>query len=106
MYAISTCNQLVLNVEQVRNEAAEDFLKLLKEWRKLCLKFSLISSTDPTESISDLKDEEDGDESDDADENDSDGSEIPPEEFEVEEFLAICFGDPKEVKASSLHLKV
>lgn len=90
----------------MRNEAAEDFLKLLIEWRKLCQKFSLISSTEPIESDGDSEDEEeDGDENDDAD-GDSDGSEIPPEEFEVGEFLAICYGDPKGLETSALHLKV
>ncbi|ESQ35713.1 hypothetical protein EUTSA_v10006850mg [Eutrema salsugineum] len=100
------CDSLRLNhpETEVRNEAAEDFLRLLKEWRKLCIKFALISSTEPIES--DGEEEEDGDENDDADE-DSDGSEIPPEEFEVDEFLDICFGDPNGSKeASALHLKV
>lgn len=87
----------------MRNEAAEDFLKLLIEWRKLCQKFSLITCAEPIEPDSDS--EEDGDDNDDAD-ADNDSSEIPPEEFEVEEFLAICYGDPKGIKASALHLKV
>lgn len=103
---VHTCDQLILNVEQVRNEAAEDFLKLLIEWRKLCQKFGLISSTEVIESDGDSEDEEeDGDENDDAD-GDS-GSEIPPEEFEVDKFLDICFGNPNGLKeASALHLKV
>lgn len=91
----------------MRNEAAEDFLKLLIEWRKLCQKFALISSTEVIESDGDSEDEEeDGDVNDDAD-GDSSGSEIPPEEFEVDKFLDICFGNPKGLKeASALHLKV
>lgn len=91
----------------MRNEAAEDFLKLLIEWRKLCQKFGLISTTEVIESDDDSEDEEeDGDENDDAD-GDSSGSEIPPEEFEVDKFLDICFGNPNGLKAeSALHLKV
>nr|VDC65462.1 unnamed protein product [Brassica rapa] len=104
------CDSLRLNhpeTEQVRNEAAEDFLKLLIEWRKLCQKFGLISSTEVIESDGDSEDEEeDGDENDDAD-GDSNGSDIPPEEFEVDKFLDICFGNPNGLKAASeLHLKV
>ncbi|ESQ27964.1 hypothetical protein EUTSA_v10018159mg [Eutrema salsugineum] len=104
------CASLKLNhpETEVRNEAAEDFLRLLKEWRKLCLKFALISSTEKIESDKDLEDEEeDGDKKDDA-YGDSDESDIPPGEFEVEKFVAICFGNPNEVKDASsvLHLKV
>ncbi|KAJ4915432.1 putative DNA (cytosine-5)-methyltransferase CMT1 [Raphanus sativus] len=103
------CDSLRLNhpETEVRNEAAEDFLKLLIEWRKLCQKFALISSTEVIESDGDSEDEEeDGDVNDDAD-GDSSGSEIPPEEFEVDKFLDICFGNPKGLKeASALHLKV
>ncbi|KAF3588489.1 hypothetical protein F2Q69_00026370 [Brassica cretica] len=102
------CDSLRLNhpETEVRNEAAEDFLKLLIEWRKLCHKFGLISSTEVLESDGDSEDEEeDGDENDDAD-GDSSGSEIPPEEFEVDKFLDICFGNPNGLKAeSALHLK-
>ncbi|KAL0794499.1 hypothetical protein Bca101_065876 [Brassica carinata] len=103
------CDSLRLNhpETEVRNEAAEDFLKLLIEWRRLCQKFALISSTEVIESDGDSEDEEeDGDENDDAD-GDSSGSEIPPEEFEVDKFLDICFGNPNGLKeASALHLKV
>ncbi|CAH8372234.1 unnamed protein product [Eruca vesicaria subsp. sativa] len=46
------CDSLRLNhpETEVRNEAAEDFLILLIEWRKLCQKFGLISSTEVIES--------------------------------------------------------
>ncbi|CAN7020103.1 hypothetical protein IGI04_021808 [Brassica rapa subsp. trilocularis] len=103
------CDSLRLNhpETEVRNEAAEDFLKLLIEWRKLCQKFGLISTTEVIESDGDSEDEEeDGDENDDAD-GDSNGSDIPPEEFEVDKFLDICFGNPNGLKAeSAFHLKV
>ncbi|KAF8090686.1 hypothetical protein N665_0469s0021 [Sinapis alba] len=104
------CDSLRLNhpETEVRNEAAEDFLRLLIEWKKLCQKFGLISSTEVIESDGDSEDEEEevGDENDDAD-GDSNGSDIPPEEFEVDKFLDICFGNPNGLKAASaLHLKV
>ncbi|PPR99885.1 hypothetical protein GOBAR_AA20774 [Gossypium barbadense] len=37
---------------KVRNEAAEDFLCLLKEWEKLCQKFSLLEPNKPSETVS------------------------------------------------------
>ncbi|XP_023643751.1 putative DNA (cytosine-5)-methyltransferase CMT1 isoform X1 [Capsella rubella] len=89
---------------EVRNEAAEDFLILLKEWKKLCEKFSLISMTEPMESISELEDEE-GDEDEDIDET-SIGTELSPGEFEVQEFSAIVYGDPNRKGEKSLHLRV
>ncbi|XP_010429915.1 PREDICTED: putative DNA (cytosine-5)-methyltransferase CMT1 isoform X2 [Camelina sativa] len=102
----SACDSLRLNhpETEVRNEAAEDFLVLLKEWKKLCEKFSLISSTEPKESISELEAEE-GDEEDDIDETSID-TELSPGEFEVQEFRDIAFGDPNDKGEKSLHLKV
>lgn len=89
---------------QVRNEAAEDFLALLKEWKRLCEKFSLVSSTEPVESISELEDEE-VEENDDIDEA-STGAELEPGEFEVEKFLGIMFGDPQGTGEKTLQLMV
>ncbi|KAG7590783.1 Chromo/chromo shadow domain [Arabidopsis suecica] len=89
---------------EVRNEAAEDFLILLKEWKRLCERFSLISSTEPMESISELEDEE-SDENDDIDEA-STGMELSAGEFEVEKFVGIVFGDPKGTGEKTLLLKV
>ncbi|EFH65535.1 hypothetical protein ARALYDRAFT_895912 [Arabidopsis lyrata subsp. lyrata] len=88
---------------EVRNEAAEDFLILLKEWKRLCERFSLSSSTEPMESISELEDEE-SDENDDIDEA-STGMELSAGEFEVEKFVGIVFGDPKGTGEKTLHLK-
>ncbi|VVB18330.1 unnamed protein product [Arabis nemorensis] len=98
----SACASLKLNhpETEVRNEAVEDFLILLIEWRKLCQKLLLIPSNEPIEPDSD------SDEDEEEEDGDNDSSEIQPEEFEVEEFLAICYGDPKKVKKSALHLKV
>jgi DNA (cytosine-5)-methyltransferase 1 len=80
----------------VRNEPAEDFLSLLKEWAKLCEKFVLngAESTD-----SDLNaGEEAGDEATD----DSPDSEV----FEVERLLSICYGDPNEDEKPGLYFRV
>ncbi|KAM7257803.1 hypothetical protein ACFE04_013544 [Oxalis oulophora] len=84
---------------EVRNEAAEDFLLLLKEWEKLCQKFSLVASDNVQ---SESEDEQDADDDIDA----GDDSEMNEEEFEVEKFLAICYGDPNKAKQRGLYLKV
>lgn len=91
---------------QVRNETAEDFLSLMKEWIKLCCYFSLVKSEsgddqdfNPFALQADEVDEDDDDDDGDEDNND-------PEVFEVEEVLDICFGDPKEAGERKLHLKV
>ncbi|XVE48572.1 hypothetical protein DITRI_Ditri01bG0012100 [Diplodiscus trichospermus] len=100
---------------KVRNEAAEDFLCLLKEWEKLCRKFSLLDSDKPLENgSSGTSDEEDDDgqgckeeEEDEAKEREDDtGSEDSSEEFEVERLLDICFGDPNKVKKPGSYFKV
>ncbi|XP_043691598.1 DNA (cytosine-5)-methyltransferase CMT3-like [Telopea speciosissima] len=89
------CESLKLNhpETEVRNESAEDFLQLLKEWEKLCKKFSLCGKEKML-----IIDE--------ADDEDEDGSMVPKGEFEVGKLLAICFGDPNECKQKGLYFKV
>ncbi|KAK9064424.1 hypothetical protein SSX86_015806 [Deinandra increscens subsp. villosa] len=96
------CESLKLNhpETEVRNESAEDFLLLLKEWEKLCQSFSLVGGGDP---ISIEKDEAENEEEDDED-DDVDG--LDEEIFEVEKVLSICYGDPKEIKKRGLYLKI
>ncbi|KAL2906241.1 hypothetical protein RDABS01_004951 [Bienertia sinuspersici] len=59
---------------EVRNESADDFLSLLKEWEKLCNEIQLTEVSNS---------EEDGE--------DNDDSPLSPGEFEVESLLDICF---------------
>ncbi|KAF2286276.1 hypothetical protein GH714_013067 [Hevea brasiliensis] len=99
------CESLRLNhpETEVRNESAEDFLLLLKEWEKLCIRFLLITSSDPEKQQSypfDL--EEDGDDQDDDDEDGNDDEEA----FEVAKILQICYGDPKDKGERGLYFKV
>ncbi|MED6136627.1 Alpha-1,3-mannosyltransferase cmt1 [Stylosanthes scabra] len=99
------CKSLKLNhpETQVRNEPAEDFLNLIKAWAKLCedLKF-LGSNRIVSSSIMD-----EGDATDEVDDG-NEASEKPsdPEEFEVERLLAICYGDPNNVKKPGVYFKV
>ncbi|XP_071724585.1 LOW QUALITY PROTEIN: putative DNA (cytosine-5)-methyltransferase CMT1 [Rutidosis leptorrhynchoides] len=98
------CKSLEMNhpETEVRNEAAEDFLSLLKEWEILCHKFGLIVSDKlPEHIVSDNEDESEDDE----DSEDGDKSK-DAEVFEVGRILAICFGDPNKVKEPGLYFKV
>ncbi|XP_031264333.1 putative DNA (cytosine-5)-methyltransferase CMT1 isoform X1 [Pistacia vera] len=90
---------------QVRNEAAEDFLSLLKEWEKLCQQFSLCClDKEPEQSFNSFNIEE-KEEEEDEEENDK-ASNVSDEEFEVERLLAICYGDPNKVKKPGVYFKV
>ncbi|CAL0301332.1 unnamed protein product [Lupinus luteus] len=89
---------------QVRNEAVENFLNLLKAWHKLYWDFKLLGSrrSDPDRDT----DEEElndgvGDMKNEASENQSDS-----EEFKVEKLLAVCHGDPNNVNKPGLYSKV
>lgn len=87
---------------QVRNETAEDFLSLLKEWERLCQSYSLIGGGDPMDVV---KDETENAEDDDDEEDDGD-DDLGGEVFEVDKILSICFGDPKSINQRGLYLKV
>ncbi|XP_028051822.1 DNA (cytosine-5)-methyltransferase CMT3 isoform X1 [Camellia sinensis] len=101
------CESLKYNhpESKVRNESAEDFLSLLKEWQKLCISFSLIGSKDSQEHylVDILKTEDDEDQD---DESDGDDGEDDSEVFEVDKILSICYGDPKENEKRGLYLKI
>lgn len=101
----------------MRNEAAEDFLCLLKEWEKLCQKFSLLEPNEPSETVfSETCEEEDDDDGQGCEEEkeqeqekerqDDTGSEDSSKDFEVERLLDICFGDPNKAKKRGLYFKV
>ncbi|CAJ2646712.1 unnamed protein product [Trifolium pratense] len=88
------CESLKLNHPETKviNEAAENFLCLIKEWAKLCEKFVF-----KHQEIAESDEEADDGEL----ENQSDS-----EEFEVERFLAVCYGDPNESQKPGLYFKV
>ncbi|KAI3499154.1 hypothetical protein L1887_34947 [Cichorium endivia] len=97
------CESLKLNhpETEVRNESAEDFLMLLKEWQKLCQSYSLVGGGDSQPKEEPATIEEDEEEEEEEDDN-VDNEEI----FEVEQILSICYGDPKEIKKPGLYLKI
>ncbi|XP_020227440.1 DNA (cytosine-5)-methyltransferase CMT2 isoform X2 [Cajanus cajan] len=82
----------------VRNESAEDFLELLKEWEKLCKRYNATDAerTFPIRSNcsgakKQLSSEVHG---------------TAAGTFEVSKFVDICFGDPNETGKRGLYLKV
>lgn len=92
-----------LNDDQVRNEAADDFLSLLKEWAKLCQYFSIYDTDKvPEQSLNFMSEEEEEEEE---EENDDDAN-VPNEEFEVERLIAVCYGDPNKTKKPGVYFKV
>ncbi|XP_020580525.1 DNA (cytosine-5)-methyltransferase CMT1-like isoform X2 [Phalaenopsis equestris] len=94
------CQSLRLNhlKTKVRNERAEDFLVLLREWKKLCENFSLDVKhpPKPNKETDDLSD----------DDGDIDSTPVSEGEFEVDHFVDICFGDPNEIGKKELMFKV
>ncbi|KAK3027160.1 hypothetical protein RJ639_041261 [Escallonia herrerae] len=94
------CASLNLNhpETQVRNETAENFLALLKEWQKLCDSLSLTGNGE-----SGIMKEEEADQDSSADD---DVGEDDNEVFEVEKVLSICYGDPREMEKPGLYLKI
>uniref|UniRef100_A0AAU7N4H5 DNA (cytosine-5-)-methyltransferase n=1 Tax=Vitis davidii TaxID=103354 RepID=A0AAU7N4H5_9ROSI len=101
------CESVRLNhpETQVRNESAEDFLALLREWEKLCVRFSLIGNEDPNAHDLDPIDAKSDEENDD-DDNDNSEDEDDFEVFEVQKIIGICYGDPKDKGDRELHFKV
>jgi len=85
---------------QIRNEGAEEFLKLLKEWEKLCKQFAVKS----VEGLHGLR------------KNNcrvtrsrgspADVADTPKDEHEVSSLVDICYGDPNEIGKPGLHFKV
>ncbi|KAI4304846.1 hypothetical protein MLD38_040309 [Melastoma candidum] len=100
------CESLKLNHPgtEVRNETAENFLSVLKDWRRLCKTFGLIENDGLEPLFDELLDVGDDDEvSDDkSDEDEVDNEKI----FEVEKILAIRHGDPEDRKKRGLYFKV
>ena len=99
-------NIYFVTADQVRNEAAEDFLALLKAWTKLCEDFSLFGSDQLLEQNFDLERDDDNDNDEEEDDDSDEGSMVPDVDFEVQNLLAVCYGDPNKIKKPGLYFKV
>ncbi|GFP90714.1 DNA (cytosine-5)-methyltransferase cmt3 [Phtheirospermum japonicum] len=98
-FNICACESLKSNHPntEVRNEDAEDYFLLLKEWEKLCKEFNLVGSKEGEIETNDMQ----------SDETEiDDGPTVSSGEYEVEKLLAICYGDPNKLKKRGLHFKV
>lgn len=95
-YNSSACESLKLNHPEtnVRNESAEDFLDLLKQWENLCKTY--ICDIERTVKCA-LEEPLDVSQS---DKEESTG------EYEVSHLVDICYGDPDERGKRGLHFKV
>ncbi|XVF13724.1 hypothetical protein REPUB_Repub08aG0232300 [Reevesia pubescens] len=84
----------------VRNEAADDFLQLLKEWEKLCKRYAVdnVERKYASRSTTSQVERNDGNSPKDAD--------IAPGEFEVSSLVDICYGDPCNTGNRGLNFKV
>lgn len=104
----STDTGIVYSSNQVRNESAENFLSLLKEWQELCSYFSLVEKKVSHEKYVNLFSEEDDDTSSNEEVNSEDDNELNEDDeiFEVSEILAVCYGDPNKKKEQGLYFKV
>lgn len=81
-------------------------MALLKEWEKLCKEFNLLGPKQFEDQGSDSESVEPEDIEKEDSESDSDDGSIPDEEFEVQELLAVCHGDPNNAKEPGLYFKV
>ncbi|XP_015575099.1 DNA (cytosine-5)-methyltransferase CMT2 isoform X2 [Ricinus communis] len=98
----SACESLKLNHPEtnVRNEAAEDFLELLKVWEKLCKRYAVkdIKSMQQSRSIASRVAEEN--------DNSLSDNDITPGEYEVSKLVDLCYGDPDNIGKRGLKFKV
>ncbi|XWS49335.1 hypothetical protein CRYUN_Cryun13aG0154800 [Craigia yunnanensis] len=98
----SACKSLKLNHPEthVRNEAADDFLQLLKEWEKLCKLYAVdkVERRYPSRSTTSQAVRNDANSPKDAD--------VPPGELEVYSLVDIFYGDPRKTGKRGLNFKV
>ncbi|XP_038877156.1 DNA (cytosine-5)-methyltransferase CMT2-like [Benincasa hispida] len=95
----AACESLRLNHPEthVRNETAEDFLDLLKEWEKLCKRYKANES----ERSRQLRSKPDNNLT-----SPNDEDELPTSEFEVSSLVDICYGDPTRTGKRGLKFMV
>uniref|UniRef100_A0ACD5TB19 Uncharacterized protein n=1 Tax=Avena sativa TaxID=4498 RepID=A0ACD5TB19_AVESA len=92
------CNSLKRNhpCTQVRNEKAEDFLSLLRQWEALCKKYDVYNRNSLDSDLSWTSNDNEHDEN----------EPLPKGTFEVEKLVDICYGDPNRTGKVGLWFKV
>ncbi|CAK8562024.1 unnamed protein product [Lathyrus sativus] len=97
---ISATKSLKLNHPDthVRNESAEDFLQLLKEWEKLCKRYNV----GDTERKTPIRSRSSGGKK----QVNSQADDNSDDELEVSRLVDICYGDPSKTGIHGLYLKV
>ncbi|XP_006282433.2 DNA (cytosine-5)-methyltransferase CMT2 isoform X1 [Capsella rubella] len=100
---MAACESLKLNHPntQVRNDAAGDFLLLLKEWDRLCKRYVFNNNNQRTDTLRSVNSTKEKSKSSSSGDDDSD-----TEEYEVEKLVDICYGDPDKTGKSGLKFKV
>ncbi|XP_042034532.1 DNA (cytosine-5)-methyltransferase CMT2-like isoform X2 [Salvia splendens] len=100
-YNSAACESLKLNHPEtnVRNEAAEDFLELLKQWESLCKTYVCDIERTLKCEIDELQEAEEACLS-------SSDTEESSDEYEISHLVDICYGDPNESGKCGLHFKV
>ncbi|KAK4490834.1 hypothetical protein RD792_001549 [Penstemon davidsonii] len=96
----SACESLKLNHPEtkVRNESADDFLELLRQWEQLCKSYACDLEKTLKCEFEDLVEAEDCT-------TDLD-TEVSSGELEVSHLVNICYGDPNEKGKHGLHFMV
>ncbi|KAK1382472.1 Chromomethylase [Heracleum sosnowskyi] len=100
----NACQSLKYNhpETEVRNEKVEEFLALLKEWERLCGKFSLTGDKGCQQQILSSENESNHEDEEEEEEEIVDTDEI----FEVDEILSLCYGLPEGQKEVGLYFKI
>ncbi|XP_010449422.1 PREDICTED: DNA (cytosine-5)-methyltransferase CMT2-like [Camelina sativa] len=100
---MAACESLKLNHPntKVRNDAAGDFLLLLKEWDRLCKRYVLNNNDQRTDTLRSVNSTKKTSESSSSTDDDSDS-----DEYEVEKLVDICYGDPNKTGKIGLRFKV
>ncbi|KAG0484303.1 hypothetical protein HPP92_008382, partial [Vanilla planifolia] len=95
----AACQSLKLNHPEVeiRNEKAEDFLELLKEWSKLCDQYVISACRSGNRNLRTSKLEET---------KHKPSAQRSSKEFEVLKLVSICYGDPMDSGKHGLKFKV
>ncbi|KAK2662616.1 hypothetical protein Ddye_001190 [Dipteronia dyeriana] len=98
----SACESLRLNHPETRvwNEKAEDFLQLLKEWQKLCIRYEInnVEREHQLRSVASIVGR--------TNVTSTQGADVPLGEFEVGSLVDVCYGDPNKTGKRRLNFKV